>query len=408
MTDIKKKTNNNKLCIEMEQMLKYLLQHDDDEIIEKIYNYFLSLFVDKYGNKPTITNEPTKKAGEQRNDLPGSFRVRGNKIYIRYKGKDIATGSDNTTQGWKIANKWWEEKYEEIDAILTGKKIADDTIENIFNKFLEYKKQFQKLSLTTIKLYEYRIKEVFGSDLNIPLNEKNIKLALDNFITSTKLSATSINIILQGISSFLNWASEEDNSYIPNKNYTKKYRQPLQKKIKSPYTDEEYLMFVEHFEKKNQKEMSLFLQFLWNTGARSKETINIKISDIDFKNNYIKMQNKTYKGEQETLLLTEETKAIIEKIIALKKSKDGRLFSWQGSITPFQNLEKLENKLGIKIKGRGLHGFRRSYADKLFESGFDTTEVQDAMRHRTINTTIGHYKSFKKTKLVDKLNEKLK
>jgi len=70
--------------------------------------------------------------------------------------------------------------------------------------------------------------------------------------------------------------------------------------------------------------------------------------------------------------------------------------------------EWLENKLGIKTAGRGLHGFRQSYADRLFNSGFEIAEIQEAMRHRTIDTTIKHYKSFNKSKLTNKLNEKLK
>ena len=53
-------------------------------------------------------NKNSNHAGVQRNDLPGRFKVIGRKIYVRYKGKDIATGCGNTPQGWKIANKFWE------------------------------------------------------------------------------------------------------------------------------------------------------------------------------------------------------------------------------------------------------------------------------------------------------------
>ena len=120
------------------------------------------------------------------------------------------------------------------------------------------------------------------------------------------------------------------------------------------------------------------------------------------------MQNKIFKGQQETLLLTDETKEIIEKIISLKLSKTDKLFSWSSKVTPIKNLENAESKLEIKIRGRGFHGFRRSFADRLFESGFDMPEIQEAMRHRTINTTLEYYKSFNKTNIIKKLNEKLK
>jgi integrase len=106
--------------------------------------------------------------------------------------------------------------------------------------------------------------------------------------------------------------------------------------------------------------------------------------------------------------VTNDITDIVKQIIVLEKGKDGKLFSWSSTVTPFQILERLENKLGVKISGRGLHGFRRSFADKLFNSGFDTPDIQEAMRHRTIDTTIKHYKTFNKTKLIEKMNEKLK
>ena len=219
----------------------------------------------------------------------------------------------------------------------------------------------------------------------------------------------SLSNISSCCSIFLNWASEEDTQYVPKKYYIKQYKRTVSKNIRPPYTEEEYLMFIDYFENKTKhKEMSLLLQFLWNTGARISETINIKICDIDFKNNYIIMQNKIFKGQQETLLLTDETKEIIEKIISLKRSKNDKLFSWSSKATPIKILEKVESKLEIKIRGRGFHGFRRGFADRLFESGFDMPEIQEAMRHRTINTTLEHYKSFNKTNIIKKLNEKLK
>ena len=354
-------------------------------------------------------NKPKNHAGVQRNDLKGNFKVIGNKIYVRYKGQDYATKCNNTASGWKLANKWWEQKIEEIDAILSGEKEASDTIKNVFQKFIEHKIQYDKITNATIKTYEYRIKIVFGDYLNELLTEKIIKIALDNFITKTKLSPTTINNVLVGVQIFFKWVSDDEQQYIAPKYYIKKYKQSSPKKIRPPYTEEEYLMFIDYFENETKhEEMSLLLQFLWNTGARIGESLNIKIADIDFKNNYIIIPNKKFKSQQETLLLTDETKEIIQKIITLKQSKTDKLFSWSSKVTPIKNLENAESKLEIKIRGRAFHGFRRSFADRLFNSGFDMPEIQEAMRHRTINTTLEHYKSFNKTNIIKKLNEKLK
>jgi integrase len=146
---------------------------------------------------------------------------------------------------------------------------------------------------------------------------------------------------------------------------------------------------------------------MWATGARGTESINIKISDIYFKNHYIRIPNKIFKGQEETLLLSSVAMDIVKQIIALEKGKDGRLFSWKRTITPIQNLENLENKLGVKIKKRGLHGFRRSFITRLFTKDFSIDKVQEIARHQRIDTTIGHYKEFNKKKLISEMNEKL-
>jgi integrase len=380
----------------------YCYRNSYFDIIDSVEHFF-EKEIDKIKTRKSNIN-----AGIQRNDLPGKFKVIGNKIYVRYKGKDFSTGCSNSAMGWKMANKWWEEKVKEINAILSGEKSPDDTIYNAFRKFIDYKIQFNKISKKSIYLYHYRIETVFGDDKNLLLTENNIRLALDNFIRTTKLSPITINIVLSGCQTFFSWAAEEENGYIKNKNYIKKYKQNPQKSIKAAYTADEYNMIIDYFNK-NHREMSLLIQFIWNTGSRISETINIKITDIDFKNNYIKIPNKIFKGEQETLLFTDEVKQLILMIIDFNKDKKiDKLFSWPGIDTPIKLLERLEKKFNMKIKRRGFHGFRRAFSDRLFEKEIDIPSVQEIMRHRSISTTLKHYKSFNKVNIIKKMNEKLK
>ena len=402
MTEAKKTKLNEQLQTIVNQ-LYYCYNNAPDTI--SIIARFVDAEVEKIGDKRYKKNN---HQGFLANDLQGSAKVIGNKIYIRYKGKDIATKCNNTHRGWKLANKFWREKYEEYDAIINDKKLPNDTICNIFKKFVEYKKEYDKVSEKTIAHY-YRVLQFLFDNFDDILSEIKIKKALNNYIKDTKLSGISINNYLTTAQTFFNWASDEEQQYIPKIDFIKKYKQPIQKKIKEPYTKEEYVMIVDYIEnERKHKEFALFIQFLWHTGARSGEALNIKINDIDFKNNYIKMQNKIFKGQQETLLLTTEAKEIIEKIIALKKSKSDKLFSWKSRSAVDKMFGNVENKLDIKIKGRGFHGFRRGFADKLFSNGFDMPEIQEAMRHKDIKTTLEHYKTFNKANIINKMNEKLK
>jgi uncharacterized protein with GYD domain len=137
-----KKNNPKKQTVELEQILNYLLQHNGVELLDRIHTFSIGLFVKHYGLLP-----------------------------------------------------------KEIDAIIEGKITADDSVKNLFNRFIEYKKQIDKIGKKTIKIYNYQIKSVI-ENLNIILTEGNIKIALENFIRTTTLQQISINNILTGLQTF--------------------------------------------------------------------------------------------------------------------------------------------------------------------------------------------------------------
>ena len=245
--------------------------------------------------------------------------------------------------------------------------------------------------------------------MHLLLNEKIIKKAIEDYISLGKSSAL-INRVLSGIQIFFNWCSDEDQQYIDKKDYIKKYKQQSIKTIRAPYTEEEYNMILDYFTNKVvNKEFCYFIQFLWHTGARAGEALNIMGEDIDFKNMYIRIPNKIFKGQQETLLLSDTAFNILwEHIKYHAINIEDKVFSWKDTTLPYRILHRAERKLGIRIKGRGLHGFRRSFADKLFKNEFAVDRVQEIMRHRNIQTTIDHYKNFNKRNVIKEMNEKLK
>jgi len=347
-----------------------------------------------------------KHAGIKRNDLDGSMRVRGNKISVRYKQKEFSTGYENTSIGWKMANEWWAVKVKELKEIEYGEKQAEDTIQNIFNKFMEYKKKITKITKKTEQYYIFGFNAVI-KDKNKILSEANIRKQIEDYVKNAAVSANSINIYLRAVAGFLNWASDDDNNFIPRKNYIKKYKQKETKQIKPNYSEDEYNLFLKYFETRNY-EMYLFLQFLWNTGARVGEALTIKLSDLDLENNRILVPNKIYKGQQETLLLIPAALKIVEQVkkLAIERGET-KLFTWKETKLPNMIMKRAENNLKMKKKGRGLHGFRRSFTDRLIDSGIEITDVKDALRHKDIKTTEESYRKNKESKLLAKLIEKL-
>jgi integrase len=226
---------------------------------------------------------------------------------------------------------------------------------------------------------------------------------------TTTVSTSSINIYLRAVAGFLNWASDEDNNYIPKKNYIKKYKQKENQKIKPPYTENEYNLLLAYFQNVTQNlEMCLLLQFLWHTGARVGETLNIKLTDLDLLNNRIIVNKKKNKCKQELQLLTPEAVKIVEeaKEFAILRG-DKKLFSWKETRLLNRIVERAERNIGIKKEGRGLHGFRRAFTRKLAKNKITIPDMQDILRHKSIGITMKHYNEYRPEELVEEMSKKL-
>jgi integrase len=81
---------------------------------------------------------------------------------------------------------------------------------------------------------------------------------------------------------------------------------------------------------------------------------------------------------------------------------------WKAQEQASKVLRRAEHRLDIKTQERDFHGFRRAFADRLFEKKFEIVEVQEIMRHKDIKTTLEYYKSYQQAKLINKMNENLK
>ena len=97
---------------------------------------------------------------------------------------------------------------------------------------------------------------------------------------------------------------------------------------------------------------------------------------------------------------------IVEKVkeLAIERG-DTKLFSWKQARLPNLIIGRAEKKLGIKIEGRSLHGFRRTIPARLFAMGMTIPDVQKIMRHRDIRITMKHYDQFEQQILIDKMTD---
>ncbi|MGY4386249.1 integrase/recombinase XerD [Pedobacter sp. UYP24] len=138
------------------------------------------------------------------------------------------------------------------------------------------------------------------------------------------------------------------------------------------------------------------LEVLYGCGLRVTELISLRISDISWQNEFIKIIGK---GNKERLIPIGSSalhfiRIYIEQVrvyVPIKKGYEDFLFlnrlgTGLSRITVFKMIKELALKAGIK-KGISPHTFRHSFATHLIEGGADLRAVQEMLGHSSITTT---------------------
>jgi integrase/recombinase XerD len=138
------------------------------------------------------------------------------------------------------------------------------------------------------------------------------------------------------------------------------------------------------------------LETLYSCGLRVSELVNLKISDLHLREDYIKVSGK---GSKERLVpIGKSAKKLLNNYIThqrvhvpVKKSAEDIVYlNRRGSklsrVMVFYIIKDLAKKAGIK-KTLGPHTFRHSFATHLVEGGADLRAVQEMLGHESITTT---------------------
>ncbi len=137
------------------------------------------------------------------------------------------------------------------------------------------------------------------------------------------------------------------------------------------------------------------IETLYSCGLRVSELINLKVSDLYFNEDFIKVTGKGNK--QRFVPIGETTKTYINiwqeirKHIDIKSSSKDILFlNYKGNQLTramiFTIIKKLVEKSGLK-KTVSPHTFRHSFATHLLENGADLRSIQMMLGHESITTT---------------------
>lgn len=153
------------------------------------------------------------------------------------------------------------------------------------------------------------------------------------------------------------------------------------------------------FHKKTKIRDLAMLTLLLGTGIRVSECVGLDISDVDFKNNGIKVRRKggnevvVYFGEEvEEALLNYLNERI--SIIAEKDHENALFLSMQKKRINVRSVEKLVKKYSLlvtQLKHITPHKLRSTYGTNLYRETGDIYLVADVLGHKDVNTTRKHY-----------------
>ncbi len=163
-----------------------------------------------------------------------------------------------------------------------------------------------------------------------------------------------------------------------------------EKKLPSVLTSDEVFKLFGLAESERDR---MILKFLYYTGMRVNEMIQVTKEDINIKEGVIRIRAETTKTRREAFQpIPKRLKEDLERWCSYKKDKD-RLFPLTKQRI-WQLVKYYAKKAGIK-KDVHPHTFRHSFATHIYEETNDLGKVQELLRHNSLSST-GIYKHLSK------------
>lgn len=154
-----------------------------------------------------------------------------------------------------------------------------------------------------------------------------------------------------------------------------------------------------NYHEKTKVRDTALMTLLLGTGMRVSECVGIDLSDIDFKNNGVKIRRKG--GYETVIYFGEEVEDTLldyynerKKIIPVSGHEDALFLSIQNkriSVRAVENLVKKYAQTVTSLKKITPHKLRSTYGTALYRETGDIYLVADVLGHKDVNTTRKHY-----------------
>ncbi|WP_297766004.1 site-specific tyrosine recombinase XerD [uncultured Muriicola sp.] len=269
------------------------------------------------------------------------------------------------------------------------------------NDYRHYLKIERGLSENTIQNYQRDVKKLHQFLISLQNTEGPVSIEkeiLSQFVyeLGKTVSARSQARIISGLNSFFSYLVFED---YRSENPMELIESPkLGRKLPDTLSIEEIndLIMAIDLSKPEGERNRAILETLYGCGLRVSELINLRISDLFFEEDFIKV---TGKGDKQRFVpispLNKKYIGIYRHQVRVhqkvqKGSEDILFLNRRGKglsrAMIFTIIRQLAEKIGLK-KIISPHTFRHSFATHLLENGADLRAIQQMLGHESITTT---------------------
>jgi len=266
--------------------------------------------------------------------------------------------------------------------------------------FKSYLQIERSLSDNSVQAYLRDVKKFANYAIPIELSELKVsRIDISNFlaqINQEDISARSQARIISGIKAFYKYLIMEDYLKVNPTELIESPRIGLKLPDTLSLIEIDKLIAAVDLSTKQGERNRAIIETLYSCGLRVSELTNLQLSNIHFKEGYLKVIGK---GDKERLApiggraikyLTIYINEVRNHQEIKKGNEDFVFLNNRGTkltrVMIFLIIQKLTERIGLKKK-ISPHTFRHSFATHLIEGGADLRAVQEMLGHESITTT---------------------
>jgi integrase/recombinase XerD len=255
-------------------------------------------------------------------------------------------------------------------------------LETLFARFVKERRFIDNVTDKTLIWYRQAWR-AFTRSVGTP--DKLDKQVLTEFVIKLResgITATSCNVYIRAINSFLSWAFENGHTT----EHLKIKQLKTETRIIHSFKDE-HLRAILTFKPKGFYEWRLYalLCLLIDTGLRITEALSLQRAKVDFENMLITVMGKG--GKERTIPMSLELRKVLCKWfdkhgheLVFSTRQGGRL-GYDNTLRDFKNLAK---RLGIEGVRVSPHTLRHTFAKSYVKSGGNLFYLMKALGHTTL------------------------